>query len=137
MKLKLTKKHRRRFDDICRTIREVLHIEHWESKYTIKSKQPEDRSTLTAQNQCYAEGRRIWIVIFPYFYGLESNEQLRTLIHEHIHATMNPYNQVVGKIMDWSHDSDRRWVEMIETKVNENLTDHLTSVIYDLIYDRF
>ncbi|PQO47387.1 hypothetical protein [Blastopirellula marina] len=129
--------HQKRFNSVLQAVAEALHLEHWEARYTQEDTQPEDRPNLLAVNRCVSEGRRLWIVFYPALYECDGEEQLRTIIHEYVHALHNPYVQVIGQMIDWSHEADRRWSEMIETKMNEHVTDHLTSAIYDLIKDRF
>lgn len=127
--------HRKRFDEVCDIIREALHVEHWEARYDFEKN--EKGSNAYAEQKMYCEGRRIWIVVYDHFWGLATKEQYTTLIHEHIHAVMIPYDQMVHRMVDWSHETDRRWSNDVTDKGREHVVDHLTSVIYDLIADCF
>jgi hypothetical protein len=121
---------------VLKKIRKHLHLEHWEHSYEFPEEQPEDRPNLLATNFTYYEGRSLLIRIYPKLFSLELEHQLRTLIHEHIHALMNPYIQVIDEFIEMCHVSDRRWMEMIENKLNEQLVDFLTSVLYDLLKEK-
>lgn len=131
----LKKAEARRFAKVCEIIREALHLDHWENEYRMEP-QSKDYPNRLASSLCLVEGRRLQIALYPAFWKLGLEKQLTTLIHEHVHAVHQTQDQVVHKIIDWSHDADRRWSEMIYVKANEHVTDHLTSVLYDLLEDR-
>lgn len=127
---KLRKQDRARFDAICEVIRETLHLEHHCARYTFST---EDESGTHASSNMLLSGRRLWIEIGKAFWGLTAEEQVRTLIHEHIHVVVMPYDQSVFYVVKNSHESDARWADAMVSKTREHVTDHLECVIFDLM----
>jgi hypothetical protein len=132
---KLTKGDKAGFERVCKIIRDALHLEHWEKRYSFNVKAP-DAETY-AESKTYKSGRRLWICIYPKFWTLEPEIQLTTLIHEHLHVLHSPVYQVIDKIIDWTHESDRRAFDLWNSKADEHVIDHLTSAVYDLLKNRF
>lgn len=129
----LRKSETRRFESICRLIREALHLEHKDCHYRFSN----DQET-QAEASCHSSrhGWYLRIVIHPRFWGLNAEQQLRDLIHEHIHVCLIPLDQKVQHAANYIHDSQRQICEEMMNDGVELVVAHLESVFYDLLKDR-
>ena len=128
----LKKSDRRRFNEICKLIRQTLHIDHWRTSYIVDAKAD---GTAAATYYHYDEGDYITIYLRPFFWQEDDAEwQIRALIHEHCHAVLCPMVQAYNAIP--SHPSDSQGAKSIFGLANERVTCHLEAIIYDLIRDK-
>lgn len=132
---KLRKSDRRHFEDVCRRLREQLHLEHWRCDYRFTDK---DEDAIASYNCPKSLGnRRVWIDIHKPFWEYDGDEQLRTLIHEHVHAILSPYEQALVTAISEMHPSDKPWAtHLVRSGMAEIVTDHLEAVLYDLLHSR-
>jgi hypothetical protein len=131
---KLTKRDRKRFDDVCRRIRGALHLEHWRVEYRLTSKDENIAACCYLPPTGY---RRVWIDIHKGFWEATGESQLRTLIHEHVHALLSPYDQAGKELIQRLHASDQELASTLHRNAaSEQVTDHLESVLFDLLRDR-
>jgi hypothetical protein len=134
----LKKSERWRFDDICRKIRTLLDLEHWKVFYEFSAHHDEDNQGRGTLCCFHAQiGRRIHIEIGDEFWKLCANDQVHSLLHEHCHAMQNGYLFVEKEIVNRAiHNSEwRQWHDRF-THANEQYTDHLESLLYDLLKDK-
>lgn len=126
----LQKSERKRFDHVCDVIRKSLHLEHKDCKYIYSTNK---KTTAEAAARSSAEGWYLRIYIYPRFWEVSYEEQIRTLIHEHVHICMIPYDQQVNHAIEWMHEADKRWAESSTVKGCELAVCHLESVLFDLL----
>jgi len=127
-------RHGRRFDEVCREIRRIFHLEKWRSDYDIDAKSEDGAFATTYTPEV---NKRIWIDFRPEFWEADGKEQLKTLIHEHVHCILCEYTQLVQYLEQDLGKKESEYVERMRQIASEHITDHLEAVIYDLINDRF
>lgn len=138
--MKLMKKNDgKEFDRVCALIRQALHMEHWRCEYEQECENPEHGDDANAT--CFAPplgNRRVWIHIKkPFYEDSSAEQQRRTLIHEHVHALLSPYDQASVEVRDLLHRSDRDSASFLFKAASEGVTDHLEAVLWDLLRERF
>lgn len=134
----LKKSDKERFDCICEEIRKYLHVEHWKHFYEFTDDNDEDsdgRGTLAVFHP--QKGRRIHIEIQKDFWTIGYEEQIRTLLHEHVHVMQNGYLFVEREIVRLAcHSSEwKNWDERFNHE-NEQSTDHMEAILFDLLKER-
>ena len=121
---------------MCEAIRETLHIEHWDAIYSFEPS-AEDNDRYDAFEHGRGEGRDIRLTFCRGFWDKPSYEsQLKTLIHEHLHSLMQPYDNAAALVGQWSHTADKCWVEQTCNLGKEHVVDHLAAVVFDLVKER-
>ncbi len=135
---KLRKQDRDALEVVCTMVKERLHIEHWRCYYSFEKASCDDTETQKSAAQCrlYPDNNRICICFFDGFWEYNAEEQLHCLIHEHVHAVLQPYSQLVGVLLK-DLSTDGKWLTgKWERQTSEHVTDHLEAVLYDLLKDK-
>ncbi len=130
----LTKSDKARFNKICEEVRKYLHIEHWRYLYEFAKNDHEEGRT--AEAGIYKHNSRIDLTFFPVFFEQDANSQLRTIIHEHIHCVLMRYDHLLNGIIKLLGDSESKAYWKLADITSEHVTDHLESVLYDLLKDK-
>ena len=132
---KVTKKNTKQLEEVCRRIRQTLHIDHLERTYEVNGK-VYGNSVATTTVSGY--GWRLFITLRPSFWKAEFDQQLRYLIHKHIHVALHAYHQATDRVYDnWVPPHCRSQVDEVTRTGAEIAVDHLTEVFYQLIKPRF
>lgn len=114
-----------------------MHLDHLERTYRFPNKQAGEGSKAYAT--VFESGWRLQITLQPEFWEQEDFfQQVRWLIHEHVHVALHPYHQACGTINDqWVAPHNSTQVQEVERQAAEIVVDHLTEVFYRLLEDRF
>ena len=132
---KLTKKDTKRFEKVCRIIREALHLEHLEQIYELNGK---SKGNCIATTNICAYGWRLYITIRPPFWQSEFEQQIRYLIHEHVHVALHAYHQATDRVKDtWVAPHCTSQVDDVTRTGAEIAVEHLTEVFLQLLKPRF
>jgi len=123
----------KRFDNVCKIIREALKIDHVRHSYIFEKKDDDDTA---CRYRVYDEGDYISIKVFPVFWDEPLDWQVRSLIHEHCHHICTPTTQAYNSIIEWVHAADVQGCKQLYSKADERIVCHWEAVIYDLIKDR-
>ena len=116
----LRKSERRRFEDVCRKIREALHLEHKDYRYDFVHKE----GKAEAGTRTMYQGWYVRMEIYPHFWETSTECQLRTLIHEHIHVCLVPFQQQVDFVVGRLHTTDKELAEQAVTSGLEITVSH-------------
>lgn len=126
--------HRRRFDAVCLEIRKALKIDHYQCCYHVDAAESGDS---IATFNGYVEGDYVIISLRPSFWETISDAwQIRALVHEHVHALLQPLTQAYDKIVDRLPNSDVSMAKGLFTLCDERVTCHVESVLFDLLKPR-
>jgi hypothetical protein len=91
-----------------------------------------DANMITTFNGWYIRceiGKRFW--------NLTWENQIRALIHEHVHACMIPYDQQVDwALLKTDGEEKRKMLDEVCNRGRELAVAHLESVFFDLFHDK-
>lgn len=126
------KNETKRFNVLCEKIRKVLHLEHKDYKYEFTN----DDTKADAGTRTQTNGWYIRMYIHPPFWKLTYTQQCMTLLHEHIHVCLIPFQQQVDRMLDAMHSYDKEHFEVSMVKGLELSVTHLEEVFYSLLSDK-
>lgn len=127
---RITPKQEARLHRLCTVVRECLGLDRLVHEYVIDLK---DRSSNLAYSLVPKFGWRIEIVFPHRFFQSDLHGQIETIIHEHLHAAMIPYDQAVMHIEMGLPKSVRKMTDHNLTTAREIMVEAMTTPIFKLM----
>lgn len=118
-----TKAGRLRLEAVCKVVREGLGLGSIPYVYDY----PKEANTSLAVAFIPEAGWSLWIKFYPKFWRLSLNDQLHTIVHEHIHVTMIPLMQTI--LISPDYKKDKVYKDRVY-RADEIVTDHLVIPLF-------
>lgn len=128
---------RRRLVRLAREIQEFLRLDNsLEYKYAME-KEPDGRTlAAVAVIRRLLDGvEEVRMSFYPEFFVVEFREQIRILLHEHVHILLNPAADLIIEALRAGKNVNKKWMGRRE-KVIEKATNQVTDAVFEVLMER-